>query len=78
MTSMPSKRIPAPRLADARFEPSAKQLDAVARAATKLAVARHEVAMTAFYASIREQAALARATLAHPPAQPKRRARSHV
>jgi hypothetical protein len=76
MTAMLRKQILAPRLADARFEPSAKQLDAVARAATKLAVARHEVAMTALYASIREQAALARATLAHPPTVPKRRARS--
>ena len=73
--AMPSKRILAPRLADARFEPSAKQLDAVARAATKVAVARHEIAMTAFYVSIREQAAVARASLAYPPAEPKRRAR---
>jgi hypothetical protein len=32
--------------------------------------------MTAFYASIREQAALAQATLAQPPAVPTRRARS--
>jgi len=78
MIARPSKRILAPRLADARFEPSAKQLDALARSAIKVAVARHEVAMTAFYASIREQAALARATLAYPPAVPKRRARSHV
>jgi hypothetical protein len=75
---MPSKRIVAPRLADARFEPTARQLDAVARAATKVAVARHEVAMTAFYASIREQAALAQATLAQPPAVPRRRVRSPV
>jgi hypothetical protein len=75
---MPSKRIRVPRLADARFEPSARQLDAIARAATKVAVARHEAAMVAFYASIREHAALARATLAHPPAVPGRRSRGHA
>jgi hypothetical protein len=61
---MASKRIVAPRLADARFEPTARQLDAVARAAIKVA--------------IREQAALAQATLAQPPAVPKRHARSPV
>jgi hypothetical protein len=72
---MPSKRLAAPHLADARFEPTARQLDAVARAATKTAVARHEAAMQAFYATIRAQAAAVQATLAHPPAEPAPRIR---
>jgi hypothetical protein len=72
---MPSKRLVAPRLADPHFEPTARQLDAVARAATKVAVARHAAAMEALYASIRAQAAVVRASLAHPPAEPARRTR---
>jgi hypothetical protein len=62
-----------PRLADSRFEPSARQLDAVSRAAAKAAFARHEVAMTAFYAAIRQQAAEAQASLARAPSAPLRR-----
>jgi hypothetical protein len=72
---MSSKRLVSPRLADASFEPTAKQLDAVARAATKVAVARHEAAMTSFYASVVAHAARARASLAHPPAEPAHRTR---
>jgi hypothetical protein len=72
---MSSKRLTAPRLADARFEPTARQLDAVARAATKAAVARHQAAMAVFYAAIRAQAAVVQASLAHPPAEPVRRSR---
>jgi hypothetical protein len=72
---MPTKRLMAPRLADARFEPTARQLDAVARAAVKAAVVRHEAAMQVFYAAIRAQAAVVQASLAHPPAEPARRTR---
>jgi hypothetical protein len=63
-----------PRLADSRFEPSARQLDAVSRAAAKAAFARHEVTMKAFYAAVRQQAIQAQASLAHPPSAPLRRA----
>jgi hypothetical protein len=72
---MRSKQSTTPQLADARFEPTARQLDAVARAATKVAVARHAAAMEVFYAAIRTQAALVQASLAHPPAEPARRTR---
>jgi hypothetical protein len=62
-----------PRLADATFEPSARQLDAIARAAVKTAVARRTKAMAAFHAAIRVQVAESKATLAHPPSAPTRR-----
>jgi hypothetical protein len=69
------KKPATPHLADSRFEPSARQLDAVSRAAAKAAFARHEVTMTAFYAAIRQQAAQVQASLAHPPSAPVRRVR---
>lgn len=69
------KKPVAPRLSDSRFEPSARQLDAVARAAAKAAFARHATAMTAFYAAIRLQVAQAQATLARPPSAPVGRTR---
>jgi hypothetical protein len=55
---MPSKRSTPvdPRLADERFEPTAKQLDT-------------------FFAAIRAQVSVVQASLAHPPAEPARRAR---
>lgn len=67
------KKPATPHLADSRFEPSARQLDAVSRAAAKAAFARHEATMTVFYAAIRAQAALAQASLARPPSAPSRR-----
>jgi hypothetical protein len=70
------KKPAAPRLSDSRFEPSARQLDAVARAAAKVAFARHATAMSAFYASIRQQVAQAQASLARPPSAPAPRTRS--
>jgi hypothetical protein len=64
------KKLAVPQLADSRVEPSARQLDAVTRAAAKAATARHTMAMTAFYAAIQRQAAAAKASLAHPPSVP--------
>ena len=64
------KKPAVPQLADSRIEPSARQLDAVTRAAARAVTARHATAMTAFYAAIHRQAAAAKASLAHPPSAP--------